>query len=262
MQEKSWLINQYSGLKKSPHQIARKLGCSQSAVRCWLKKSGTHIRNSSEAARVYKSLHVTLTGEVLEFLCGDLLGDGHIEHGNRHSAAFTQGSKHRKHLLWLSKELKKYGIGQIGKIYKNKTQLPGYNKEYTYYVYCSRHYAELKNLWKKWYRPATKEEREKGITFPKVVPKDLKLTPLMCRQWYIDDGHLATNKRSNYIYICAKDFSSVEIDFLAGLLSNLRFLTRACKDKYIWISTKSTPDFLNYIGPCPVKCFEYKWRRR
>ncbi|GAJ16965.1 unnamed protein product, partial [marine sediment metagenome] len=31
-------------------------------------------------------------------------------------------------------------------------------------------------------------------------------------------------------------------------------------DNKIHISTKSTKDFLNYIGPCPVKCYEYKWK--
>jgi hypothetical protein len=43
------------------------------------------------------------------------------------------------------------------------------------------------------------------------------------------------------------------------MLKDLGFGTTASADGNIRISTETTPDFLHFIGECPVRCFAYKW---
>jgi hypothetical protein len=55
-------------------------------------------------------------------------------------------------------------------------------------------------------------------------------------------------------------FPVADIDFLVDKLNALGFKsTRQPYRNVIHISSKSTPDFLDYIGPCPTACYSYKW---
>lgn len=41
---------------------------------------------------------------------------------------------------------------------------------------------------------------------------------------------------------------------------DLGFDCHRTKKNNIYISTKSLNDFLDYIGPCPIICYQYKWK--
>ena len=143
--------------------------------------------------------------------------------------------------------IKFFGINN-GKIYKYKRTIRTYQ-----YKYTSLFNKDLLHLRNKWY-PNGK----------KIVPKDIKLTPLTCRQWYIGDGSLiCQGKRNPHIKIWTDGFSIIDIDLLLAKLTNLGFkVTKQIhhKNQYnIYLSSYSTKNFLNYIGKCPVKCYEYKW---
>ena len=47
--------------------------------------------------------------------------------------------------------------------------------------------------------------------------------------------------------------------WLTQQLNKLGFKTTITADNRIRISAYSTKDFLNYIGKCPVKCYQYKF---
>lgn len=245
-------------LRKSPQKIAREFGWSESSVYYWLKKLHVQVRTCSEAARNNRSRYVDLSNEALEFLTGELLGDGHFDH-QKWSSAFYYASKYEEYIRWIAKQLVGFGIEQSGKIARKRIYLKSTGKSYIEFYYQSKYYAEFKDLQKKWYRSANTEEQKRGRKFIKIIPGDLVLTSLACRQWYIGDASLYENPKSNYIFINMQSRPRDEINFLVNLLVNLGFYVTAQKSKRIQISTKSTPDFLNYIGSCPVKCYEYKW---
>lgn len=256
---KAWLQRQYEKLRKSTPKIAAEIGCSQFVIRKWLKRFEIPVRGLAEAIQLAKSNHVFLTVKAKEFLYGELLSDGHLDHYNRPSSAYSRNSKHESYLKWTSNELTRFGIEQCGKIRRYdsfvKSRSSGKLFSYVDFNYGSRNYIELKDLWEKWYRPATQEEREKDRKFIKIVPKDLKLTPLICRQWYIGDGH----SQGGGIFLCTECFSVHEVNFLMDQLIGLGFKGTRTTTNRIYISVRSAPNFLNYVGPCPVKCYEYKW---
>lgn len=258
---KAWLENQYRSLEKSTYKIANEYGCSQTTIRNWIHKLEILIRSKSEAQCIAQSNHVSLTSEALEYLSGELLGDGYLDHFTRWSSSYFHSSKYRGYLEWLSKKLAGFGIEQAGKIYRHVARFKGSPKRYIGFDYNSRRYVELKGVWAQWYRPATGgEEGQRGRKFIKIIPPDLILTPLVCMMWYLGDGSLS--KKSGYITLSTQCFFSKEVDFLIDLLRNFGFKATKSKVMEIRISTKSTSAFLDFIGPCPKEIkslYGYKW---
>jgi len=190
--------------------------------------------------------HCNLSQKAINWINGELLGDGCLFSESLYSAKFAYTSKHTEYIKYIADILKTFGIGQIGKIRRY------YRKElncYTYH-YQSRYYAELYPIYKKWY-PEGK----------KIVPKDIKLTPLTCRQWYIGDGCLEHPINGNpHIRMGTYGFLIEDVRWLVKQLIELGIkATRLPNNNTINISVYSTEDFLNYIKKCPVKCYQYKW---
>lgn len=258
----TWLKNQYTTSQKSSCTIAKECGCSNNTVMYWLRKFKAQIRSRSKTTCIAQSNHVYVSNEALEFLNGSLLGDGHLEL-QRMSVAVTYSSKYEGYLKWISKKSAQFGIEQGGAInkYEGWAMFPGGKKHYgTFFLYCSRHYVELKKLQSKWYRPATQEEREKGRKFFKIVPPDLELTPLTCQQWYLDDGKIS--RRGKDIGFSTQGFLDDEILFLISLLARLGLKTTTNKNREIYMSRMSKRDFFDFIGPCPQEIksiYGYKW---
>ena len=196
--------------------------------------------------------HCNLSQEAEEWLNGELLGDGCLQSPNAstyfisRSARFKYGSKYLEYCQYVSDTLKSFGIEQVGKINER------YNKDFNCYSYnySSRCYVELLPIRKRWY-PEGK----------KVIPRDLKLTPLVCRQWYIGDGCLVRKKWNRLsITLSTYNFPIPATEWLVLELNKLGFkATRRPSNNIIHISAYSTQDFLNYIGKCPVNCYQYKW---
>ncbi len=259
---KEWIGSQFLVLKKNQCEIAKMCRCSQPTIVYWLNKFQILLRSKSEAARIARSNHVTLSDDLLEFLNGELLGDGHLTR-YKWSASVCFSVKHRSHLEWLSKVLAHYGINQSGRILRRESwhRFPGSGKKLRHditFYYGSRRYVELNDLQNRWYRSATKKERAKGRKFFKVIPPDLKLTPLICRQWYIGDGSLS--KDCGYVTMCTNDFTINEVKLLVRKIRvNGLLATYQRYNNTIRIPKAGVKDFLNYIGPCPIKCYEYKW---
>lgn len=252
-----WLRKAYE--KKSSNQIARECCVDGVTIRNWLRKFSIPVRGRAEAASLRQSNHVVLTAKALEFLIGELLGDGHLESFNLFSAGFMRGSSYESFIEWISRQLASFGIEQVGRIYRQISRFPGRGKDCIGFHYSSKKYVELKPLHSKWYRKAREDEKgsaSRQRRWVKIIPKDLKLTPLACLMWYLGDG--CVNNRS--VNLNTHGFSVFEVDFLRDLLGKLGFETTRHKSKVIHILTKSAKDFLNYIGPCPVECYKYRWQ--
>ena len=245
--DRNWLESKYSKDNLSQREVARICKVKEdSAVNYWMKKFRIPIRSHSESSHLANANHCNLSSEALEWINGELLGDGCVHAYNKYSALIVYSSKFPKYIKYVSNTLKSFGIKQAGKIHKQR------DKKWNcfYYCYNSLCYEELLLLRQKWY-PNNK----------KIVPRDIKLTPLLCRQWYIGDSHLEHPKDSRpNIVISTCGFPIPDVEFLKEKLINLGFkTTRYPNNNSIHISVHSTKEFLNYIGPCPVKDYQYKW---
>lgn len=264
-QNKTWLKNQYIALQKGQREVARNCRVTDGTIHYWLKKFSILLRSRSEAEHLARANHVFLSGTAIEFLNGTLLGDGYLE-SRKWSASIQQTSKYKSYLEWFSRELTRYGIEQAGNIRRGperfRNRKTGKWHSCDWYFYNSKSYVELKALHTKWYIK-NPQPNNKPIHI-KVIPLDLKLTPLAYRQWYIGDGTLNRNWKYIALYTQGflkgdETFGRHDIDSLASKLLTIGINSARHKDGAIQISVKSTKVFLEYIGPCPVECYKYKW---
>lgn len=244
-QNKEWLKEKYKKDELSTSQI-NKL-CGMTGVIYWLKKYNIIRRSNGESQHLSRTKHCKLSSEAIEWLNGELLGDGYINKRNPYSARFKYTSKYKEYIQYVSDILNSYGIEQIGRIDKEY-----YDKKTNFlnFRYCSSSYPELLPIHKRWYSNGKK-----------IVPKDIKLTSLTVRQWFIGDGYLRHSKDSrSHIRLGTYGFLPEDVKWLVKQLINLGIeATKWLSDNTINISVNSTKDFLDYIGKCPVNCYQYKW---
>jgi len=248
-QDKEWLENKYIKEKLSPYQIAEICKAGRTTVRRWMIKFNILTRSRGEAIHLSVANHCNLSQKAIEWIDGELLGDGCLFSESIYSASFKYTSKYFEYINYISDTLKSFGIKQAGKItkyyYKN---LDTYD-----YRYSSLAYSELLPIYKQWY-----------IDRKKIVPKDINLTPLVLRQHFIGDGSLEHPKTENgrpriRLYTCG--FSIFDVNWLVQELTKSGFKTmRQSARNTIVLSTHSTKEFLNYIGKCPVECYRYKFK--
>lgn len=245
--QKELIRKWYTENKLSASQIANRLGINSWTVLYYLREVGIERRSNSLSSHIRRGNHVTLSTKAIEWLQGELLGDGCLRSQSEYSVYFIYDSKYEEYISYVSKTLEGFGIKQSGKIRKRVNEKLNNCVSYTY---CSLSYAELLPLYKKWY-PEGK----------KIVPKDIELTPLTCRQWYIGDGSLLKQKIGRpRIELSTYGFSIEDVELLVKKLHDLGF--KASRQPFkngIRISAYSTRDFLDYIGECPVECYKYKW---
>lgn len=249
---KEWLYGEYWIKHKSAKQIAEENGVSRSLIIDWLHRHEINNRNSPEA-RALLANSVDLTGQILEHIEGELMGDGGLERTSACCARYVHGTNKLNYLTWRAETFTESGIEQSGKIlmyeYPRKNPADGNRK---IYLYKTKAYKEFAELYDKWY-PGGK----------KAPPKDLVITPTVLLFWYIGDGCLV-NRRA--ITLCTLAFSRNDIDLLVEKLCDLGIGAKQMGDKnVIYVGTKSVDAFLSYIGNAPKRIEEdygYKWAVR
>ena len=207
------------------------------------------VRSRSASIFLAERNFLTISPELLEILEGELLGDGSVVMNGNYSARYSHSSKYEEYLIWLSDQLAGLGIEQVGKIYRYKSK----GNDGVYYFYGSKSYPELITIRERWY-PRGK----------KIVPKDLELTPMIVRQWYIGDGSLKHPRHRKHerpnITLATCGFDKQSVEHLIGELKKQGFIvTHQPSNNVIGLSSYSVQDFLSWIGPCPVPCYDYKW---
>lgn len=242
-QNKEWLFNKYWNEELSQKQIRKLCRTTRFTIRYWMKKLNIPRRSSSKSVHLARANHCKLSQKSIEWINGELLGDGSLYSYSPYSAGFTYSSKYLEYCQYVSDTLRSFGIEQSGKIIKKN------HKNIIHYGYHSRSYKELLPLYQKWY-----------IDGKKAIPKNLRLTPLTIRQHYIGDGSLIHQGGNTRIILCTCGFSILSVNWLVQKLNNLGFKAmRQPSLNTIHISTYSVKNFLTFIGRCPVKCYQYKW---
>lgn len=243
---KEWLYKKYWNEELSICRIAKLCGVSYTTIYKWLKRYNIPRRHHSEAIHLSTANHCNLSQKAIEWINGELLGDGHLRSRSSYSASFGYSSKYEEYIEYISNTLKSFGIKQTGRIRRRIDK----RHNNIIYHYVSRDYIELLPIRKKWY--------PKG---KKMIPIDVRLTPLTLRQHYIGDGSLNHQKHGNpRIILATNGFKISEVKRLIKQLLRLGFkASRRPSRNTIGISNKFTKDFLDYIGKCPVSCYQYKF---
>lgn len=186
-----------------------------------------------------------------EIINGCLLGDGHITREKGKSCQFTYCSSQYEHVYYVYSQLKRMMVKECEKGPKKYKSLDKRtNKTHIGYRIRSQNNITFYNLRQKWY--------PKGI---KIVPSDVKLTPITLMFWYIGDGGLITGERSQYIKLSTHAFNDVDLNNI--LLPGLKkFSPRLYGNtqKVIYLPHHKIKYFLDTIGPCPVECYNHKWK--
>jgi len=248
--DQDWLRKRYIDEKANTYQLAHEMGCSVHAIRNALERYGIPMRSKGEAIHLARGKHVPLSPRLLDILEGELLGDGCISSHTPQSAFYQHSSRFRSYLLWLRAKLQALELNG-GKIHRRAYGLSQSGSPIIDWHWSSWHYEELLSLRSKWY--------PKGR---KAIPNNLVLNDKKLLHWYLGDGSLSLSNGSSgkpSIYLAAQGFTAEGRAFLTDQLNKLGFKANAQKSGKIYISTMSTPDFLDYIGPCPIECYAYKW---
>ena len=248
--DKKLLRKLYIDEKKSGIQIATLLNISRETIYKKLKKNNIDIRSVGEREHIRKANHCNLSHKAIEWINGEMLGDGSLRAQSKYSAHFAYSSKFEEYINYISDTLNSFGINRSGNIRSRRDKK---FKNSIAYHYASLRYTELHTLYKKWYPNGRK-----------IVPKDIELSPIALRQFYIGDGSLGNiQNKYSYIELCTNGFPPEDVEFLVKKLKDIGFkTTRQPRNNVIRISTYSTKDFLDYIGKCPVECYQYKWQPR
>lgn len=243
---KDWLYQKYIVEKLSSIEISKIINVHKVTILNWLRNHNIPIRSNSESKHIWQANHFDITNEFREWIDGELLGDGCLNSRSKYSARVKYSSKYLEYIDYIAESLKHFGIEQSGYIRKREPNPGAYS-----YHYTSKSYNELKDFHTRWY-PEGK----------KIVPRDVRLTPITLRQWYLGDGclYIPKTKRRRFITLAAYSFTDDDVYFLIKLFREIGIVATKPKSNRIHISTQSVDKFLDYIGECPVYCYQYKWR--
>jgi hypothetical protein len=196
-----------------------------------------------------------------------MLGDGSLyKTKNGINVRLEFNFKHREFAQYVAKQYKVVRLNPTIRKQKcsdNRRIIPEYFG-YTVQTECN---PSLTEQWKRWYKPNPNyPHKDKKHKYKKFIPKDLILTPKSCLNWYLGDGSL---RKNSSIEIATHSFTEVEIEFLINALwRDIKIKStknKSGKSKFgiqqwvMYISPIESKKFLDYIGPCPVKCYEKKW---
>lgn len=133
--------------------------------------------------------------------------------------------------------------------------------EYHGYVFTTRCHQMWNELESQWYVPRTDHPRFRRR---KVVPNNLKLTPLTLCVWHMDDGF--NNSKDANIELNTQSFTTDEVGFLIerlqedlGIQAGPKSGGKKKGQHKIYIGRKSYFDYIEMIRPhVQWECFQYK----
>ena len=241
----------YLGEKQSINQIASRLGCSHDTVCQRLREEGVVVRPVGLATHIKRGHHISLSRPLLEILEGELLGDGSITSSRAFSARFSETSKYRLYVEWLREQCMTHRL--LGEPIRENIRVRR-GKQHSEFVFRSFAYEELLILRHRWYPNGRK-----------IIPKDFHLTPRKALHWYLGDGGFSPSRWPNgkpYIILYTNGFSDDDRKILIEELAKVGVETHSEKRGTLYVTAKTTPKFLKYIGPCPKaieEIYGYKW---
>jgi len=188
-----------------------------------------------------------LTDEQKEIIDGILLGDGCLyipKNGKNASLRFLAKNKdHVEYIFKYFKDFCNFDDIKSRKYFDKRT-----SKIYQSYYFFTKSKIDFTEIYYKWYKNGKK----------RLVPKNIILSKKILLTWYIDDGCLHKDGRLSLSTDC---FDEESVKNLVSKLSNFsaKYEIRKNNSIKIIIPRIKSKDFLNFIGKCPIKSYDYKW---
>lgn len=184
-----------------------------------------------------------LTSSERAVIEGELLGDGHVRRGVRHSS-FVYGTAQEEYRDWLANWFEEAGFTT-----KCKTRELDSSTEYRFRTLA---YQCLHEIGTEWYNDN------------KRVPDSFELSPLSLRHWFIGDGSWFNEGKRNQLTLYTNAFSPRTVEQLADQLAGKAgVMARVDGRNRIQVSTKqSVHAFFSYISELPSELepvYGYKW---
>lgn len=179
-----------------------------------------------------------------DIILGSLLGDGSISKQRTSSSSCSfckpQATAHRAYLEWHFDQLQPHSSSISD--YDNWAE----GKKYQKSVFLTKTHSWFVELRKKWYPEAVK-----------IVPKDLKLTPLMVAIWFFDDGSNVVGDRQ--ARFATNGFTRSDCEFLVEQLGSFSIKSRPTKEGQINVLTESYGTLVDLVKPYMLwDCFKHK----
>lgn len=240
---KQLLYNLYVVRNLKIKEIEEKLNISFATIYKYLKIYGIPIKGIRHYLIKPK---IEFTKEQYEFFDGLMAGDGSLvrqisEHHNRNAHIsckfkYKEFAEYINNFLNMNCNIKLYK--HISDRYKG-----GYCNNYNLYSKNNILFTEER---KRWY-PFGK----------KIIPKDFRFSPISMNILYLCDGW---KRKSGSLGISTQAFSKYNINKTFIIcLKNLGIDCKMVQSGITVIPKRSAQKFLDFIGSCPVKCYEYKW---
>lgn len=195
-----------------------------------------------------------LTDEQKEFINGLLLGDASIVYAVKDKSLYPRLTLSRKeedkdYLFWQFEIFKEfYGSEpKLKRCFDKRSK-----KEYNQYHLQTKSGNIFTEYYNKWYPNKIK-----------IVPKDLKISPLMLLVWFLDDGSITNSSKNGLSLKLATDgFVENDVIFLANLLNDYFcdkfFIYKNDSNFIIKASTLPTIKFIKEIDTILPLCMERK----
>lgn len=181
----------------------------------------------------------SLTEEQEQVIVGSLLGDGTMRIKTNALLEINHSEKQKELVDWFYANLKQF-VGTSPKIRKG-------NGNRVAYRFTTRSLPIFTSFYKQFF-----------LNGKKIIPANIKLSPLVLAVWFMDDG----SKSRSSIYLNTQQFSQEEQVLLQKmLLEQWEIQTTLNKDKKYWrirIRVNSINKFISLIKPYLLPTFHYK----
>jgi len=221
-----------------------------------LKKHNINVRNKSvSVSRAMSNLDldkIYVNENIIEWIDGFNLGDGYINWDKRggltKGARFVIGSITKSWSQYAMSGLNIYSpseLKQYGRVRKRTPNLSWVSQTCTH--------PDIQYQADRWYPNGKKK-----------VPKDVRITPTSIMLWYLGDGSIVVDNKTNAVWAqfatCSFDREDIH-NILRFKLENLGIRTRYNKGKNdIIIPSNAISKFFNLIGrKSPVPEYQYKF---
>ena len=213
----------------------------------WIGEEMQSIKsiNSSVAAGKRWEKHCSISAAFQSVLDGLMISDGFIHRGNYHSS-FKLASKHLEFVEHLQALFAQENIES--KISINHAKLT----DKDYYTISTTSYTELSQQHDRWYK-----------NDKKIIPNDILVNNNFMLYWYLGDG---TKKKwqaefGTYAYTISdvKNLCWKICEAYKYYPTEVRIYIVKKDGPIVSLATSVTPNFLEAIGPSPVRCFDYKF---
>ena len=228
---------------------------STGAIYNLMKDNGIKTRTISESCSTLNTHESYLDEKTIEWVDGFLLGDGSIGHNKItfKSARFSIGSSEEQWANYAMSGFKKYNPREASsKGWKFRIEKPSKPT----FSSCSKTHPDIVLQAKRWY-PNGK----------KIVPLDVRITPISILLWYLGDGSVGRHKKNEQL-MCTnaslatcgftpEENNNILIPKLAKM--GIRCLYGRSKNDII-VCSDSMRTFFNTIGrKSPISCYDYKF---